>query len=409
MTNETQENTGKREVKYPWLAVLLSKMFPGAGQIYAGAKARGIFFISFTVVLLLIFVLAFCGFLFTEEAAASRTFMVVVVPAAFLVMLVLGIYSLFDAYRIAKRHNAGQVQTDADAAHHKAWLAAFLSAFFPGIGQFYNGQVIKGLAFIVLMFVAWALKAFFAPLFLVAVLGYIFIIKDAFDSAEALKGFNDRFFRQGRAVVMLIVIMIGLQQTPLAVLIKNNVIEAFKMPSGSMLPTMSIGDHFLIGRTTSFRSPVKRGDIVVFPYPADPSKNFVKRVIGIGGDKIQIVNGELYINDQLIQATLIGVHENDGLPPSKEYGPPTEYEERIGDAKYRVQYLRDKSATNAGPWLVPQAAVFVMGDNRDNSQDSRFWGSVPQNSIMGTAMKIYWSWDRAELKVRWERIGETLH
>lgn len=408
MTNETQENSGEREVKHPWLAVLLSKMIPGAGQIYAGAKARGILFIVLTIVLLLFIAFALCGFLFIKDAAASRTFAAMTF-AAFFVMLIFGIYNLFDAYRIAKRHNAGHVQTDADAGHRKSWLAAFLSALFPGIGQFYNGQVIKGIAFIVLVFIAWALKAFFAPLFIVAVLVYVLVIKDAFDSAETLNGSNDRFFRQRRAVVLLIVIMIGMQETPFAVLIKNNILEAFKIPSGTMYPTLKIGDHFLLAKSRPFFTSPQRGDIVVFPYPENPTKNFVKRVIGLGGDKIQIVNGEMYINDQMIPSKKLDLREeSDGLWLNT-IGPPIVYEERIGDAVYCVQYLRDKSTTNAGPWLVPQDSVFVMGDNRDNSQDSRVWGPVKSDTVKGKALKIYWSWDRGANKVRWERIGETIH
>jgi TM2 domain-containing membrane protein YozV len=269
MMNDTQENSEERDVKYPWLAVLLSNMFPGAGQIYAGAKTRGVFFIAFTIVLLLIIAFAFCGFLFTKDAIASRTF-AVIASTAFISMLVLGIYNLFDAYRIAKRHNAGHVQTDADAGHHKSWLAAFLSAFFPGMGQFYNRQVIKGIAFIVLMVIAWVLKAVFAPLFIFAVLVYLLVIKHAFDSAEVLNGFNDRFFSQKRAVVLFIVIMIGMQEAPFAVLIKNNIIEAFKIPSGTMYPTLKIGDHFLISKTRWLGSSLKRGDVIVFPYPVNP-------------------------------------------------------------------------------------------------------------------------------------------
>lgn len=176
-----------------------------------------------------------------------------------------------------------------------------------------------------------------------------------------------------------------------------------------MYPALKIGDHFLLGKSRPFFASLRRGDIVVFPYPVNPEKNFVKRVIGLGGDKIQIINGELYINEQLVPSKKLDIQKEDGQLWLNTTGPPIVYEERIGNVTYRVQYLHDKSTTNGGPWLVPQDAVFVMGDNRDNSQDSRVWGTVPQNTIKGKALKIYWSWDSEAAKVRWERIGEKIY
>jgi signal peptidase I len=88
---------------------------------------------------------------------------------------------------------------------------------------------------------------------------------------------------------------------------------------------------------------------------------------------------------------------------------PVVYEEQIGDATYQVQYLHDKSMENGGPWQVPQDAVFVMGDNRDNSRDSRMFGTVPRDTVKGKVLKIYWSWDRETGTVRWERIGMMIH
>lgn len=408
MSDETPLNPDEGKLKHPWLAVLLSKIFPGAGHVYGGAKARGVFFIAFSLGLYLIMALATGGFLLAGDMTTARTLSAIGV-AALLVMFVLSVYVLFDAYKTTKRYNAEHALTATDAGQRKSWLAAFLSSLIPGIGQFYNKQVLKGGAFIVAIIVAYTIEEAFAPLFIVGLLVYLIGIKDAFDSAETSKGSGGRFLRQEKAVVLFIVIMLSLQAVPFSYIVKNHIIEAFKVPSGAMRPTLMVGDHFLIGKTKSFRDSLKRGDIVVFPYPVNPEKNFVKRVIGTGGDKIEIIKGDLFINDQLIPTTLVGVRETDERPPSKEYGPPTVYEERIDDAAYHIQYLRDKAAVNGGPWLVPQDAVFVMGDNRDNSQDSRVWGPVPRSSIAGIAMKIYWSWDYEGAKVRWERIGAMIH
>ncbi len=394
--------------KDPWLAVLLSKVFPGAGQVYGGEKARGVFFISLTIVLYSAMVLGALAFLISENAQNARTY-AVIVPTAMLVMFALSIYVLFDAYKVTKRRNPDTPQTAAVAGYRKAWLAAFLSSIIPGVGQFYNRNVIKGVVLLAAAITIGVFEDHYASLIIISLLVYVFGIKDAFDSAEALNGSNDRFFRQEKTVVLFMVIMFSLQAITYGRIIKENIIETFKIPSGAMYPTLMIGDHFLLGKLRPFFTSLKRGDIVVFPYPKNPKKNFVKRVIGLGGDKIQIIKGEFYINNHLIPATLIGIHESDEQPPSKAYGTPKVYEERIGDAAYRVQYLREKSETNDGPWLVPEDAVFVMGDNRDNSQDSRVWGTVPQNTIKGKALKIYWSWDSEAAKVRWERIGEKIY
>jgi signal peptidase I len=395
-------------VKYPWLAVLFSSLFPGTGQIYVGAKRRGIFFVVCNIVLFLSIVLAAYGFLIAEDAATSRTLAIIAVAAA-PVIIALGIYALFDAYKITKRFNTAHAQKVTDIESSKPWLAAFLSYLFPGIGQFYNRQVIKGIIFVVAGIVALILETLFIPLSIFDLLVRLVGIKDAFDSREALSGRSDRFRRQKRAILLFIVVMLSLRAIPFPDIIKAQAIKAYKTPSNSMYPTLWIGDHFLIGKLKSFRTSLKRGDIVVFPHPVNPEKSFVKRVIALGGDKVQIINGELYINDQLISATPTGVPEDDDQPYSKATGPPTIYEERIGDASYLVQYLPDKSAINAGPWLVPEDGVFVMGDNRNNSQDSRSFGPVPRNSIEGKGIKIYWSWNHVDGSVRWERIGKTIH
>ena len=137
----------------------------------------------------------------------------------------------------------------------------------------------------------------------------------------------------------------------------------------------------------------------MFKYPENEDKNFIKRVVGVPGDKIQVINGKLTINDQAVP-----------IVPKKRSGEtqdirPVVYEEQLGTIKHEIQHLADQSHKNEGPWLVPKDSVFVMGDNRDNSQDSRFWGFVKYNKILGRALIIYWSWDGDAKWVRWQRIG----
>jgi signal peptidase I len=182
----------------------------------------------------------------------------------------------------------------------------------------------------------------------------------------------------------------------IAMVIRTFLVQAFKIPSGSMLPTLQIGDHILVNKfiygikIPYFRTtliPVgtpKRGDIAVFIYPMDRSKDFIKRVIGVGGDTIEIINKKIFVN---------------GFPYNDRYGVYTD-DIIIPNS----MHPRD----NFGPVKVPPNSIFVMGDNRDQSYDSRFWGFVPLKDVMGKAFVLYWSWDSKNRNVRWGRIGRLL-
>lgn len=184
----------------------------------------------------------------------------------------------------------------------------------------------------------------------------------------------------------------------LALFIRTFVVQAFKIPSGSMKNTLLIGDHILVNKfiygiklpfTDGFTLvPLKdpqRKDIVVFKYPEDPDKDFIKRVVGIGGDRIEIKNKKLYVNDILQENEPYAIYKTPYIIPPQ-------------------QSTRD----NLGPIVVPENSLFVMGDNRDNSHDSRFWGFVDLKAVKGKAFVIYWSWNKEEFGVRWRRIGDLL-
>ena len=182
----------------------------------------------------------------------------------------------------------------------------------------------------------------------------------------------------------------------LALFIRTFVIQAFKIPSGSMKQTLLIGDHILVNKfiygvkipflqTTiiPITNP-KRGDIVVFKFPEDPSKDFIKRVIGVAGDVVEVRDKKVYVNNKLLNHDF-GIHTDSYILPAS------------------VQ-PRD----NFGPIVVPPHSLFVMGDNRDQSYDSRFWGFVDLKAVKGKALMIYWSWDKENFGVRWNRIGHLL-
>ncbi len=182
----------------------------------------------------------------------------------------------------------------------------------------------------------------------------------------------------------------------IAFFIRTFVVQAFKIPSGSMKPTLLIGDHILVSKfiygvkIPYFRKtliPVrdpKRGEIIVFIYPEDRSKDFIKRVIGVGGDTIEIRNKKIFLN---------------GMPYEDKYGVYVD-----GFVIPGAIQPRD----NFGPVTVPKGSVFTMGDNRDQSYDSRFWGFVDLKDVMGKAYVIYWSWDKEERSLRWNREGSQI-
>ncbi len=182
----------------------------------------------------------------------------------------------------------------------------------------------------------------------------------------------------------------------IAFFIRTFVIQAYKIPSGSMKPTLLIGDHILVSKFNygvklpfirSTLIPVgtpKRGDIVVFIYPEDRSKDFIKRLVGLPGDTVEVRDKKIFLNGQPWNETH-GVHSDSLVIPGA------------------VQ-PRD----NFGPVKVPEGKLFVMGDNRDESYDSRFWGFVDMKDVLGKALIIYWSWNQEDYSVRWGRIGTIL-
>ncbi len=190
----------------------------------------------------------------------------------------------------------------------------------------------------------------------------------------------------------------------LALFIRAFIVQAFKIPSGSMKETLQIGDHILVnkfiygiklpfwGTNIVPISDPERGDIVVFKFPEDPEKDFIKRVIGVAGDNVEGKGKTVYINNK----------EEDNSNGHAVYnGPP---------AKRDFKLTKDK---------IPENSLFVMGDNRDHSYDSRFWGEVNLKALKGKAFIIYWSWDKENFPggwewltwwnwVRWNRIGKIL-
>jgi signal peptidase I len=173
----------------------------------------------------------------------------------------------------------------------------------------------------------------------------------------------------------------------LALFIRTYVVQAFKIPTGSMETNLLIGDHLLVNKIVYSPSslplesrllpkkPIQRGHVIVFKFPEDPTRDFIKRVIGLPGETVEVRNKAVYINGNRLDEPYVHFLE-----------PPI-------DSEYAEVHPRGDGRDNWGPQTVPAGHLFVMGDNRDNSRDSRFWGFLPMDQVKGRALIVYWSYE----------------
>ena len=218
-----------------------------------------------------------------------------------------------------------------------------------------------------------------------------------------------------------------------ALLIRAFVIEAFKIPSGSMIPTLSVGDHIFVNKfayglripLTKIRAvkigEVKRGDVIVFIYPADESKDFIKRVVGLPGDRVMIEGDGIWINGERVRRLPLEVspYPDDKrrlvvrngklrtIPSSPGWRDFDYYEEDLGGVQHVVQYEKNIERQTYEV-TVPPDHYFVVGDNRDNSADSREWGFVPAENVKGKAMFVWLSIDKDHGGIRWHEFGRWI-
>ena len=191
----------------------------------------------------------------------------------------------------------------------------------------------------------------------------------------------------------------------LALFVRTFVFQAFKIPTGSMKPNLLVGDHLIVNkfifapavfgleRALLPMRPIERGDIIVFKFPEEPERDFIKRVIGLPGDTLELRNQTVLINGQALTE-----------PYAHYLFPPAAEGQMEGDLRRKY-----------GPVTVPDSHFFMMGDNRDDSQDSRFWGFLPETYVKGRALFIYWSFDTPEdgspggFAPRWGRLFHQIH
>jgi signal peptidase I len=201
-------------------------------------------------------------------------------------------------------------------------------------------------------------------------------------------------------------------------LLRSFLVEPFRIPSGSMMPTLLVGDFILVNKFSyGLRLPVlntkfididkpARGDVVVFRYPKDPSVDYIKRVVGLPGDTVGYYNKAVYINGEQAGQVPAGIYIGEGSGVSMSGA--SKRREQLGDIQHDILVVPRKPDME-GEFVVAEGEYFVMGDNRDNSNDSRYWGTVPEENLVGKAFRVWMNWDSANDGVDWDRLGMKIH
>lgn len=204
----------------------------------------------------------------------------------------------------------------------------------------------------------------------------------------------------------------------IVLLLRSFLVEPFRIPSGSMMPTLLIGDFILVNKFAyGVRLPVlntkvidigrpERGDVVVFRFPKNPSVDYIKRVVGVPGDRVAYYNKQLYVNGELVKQTPLGRYT--GVGQGRSMTGSLLLNEALGAVEHDI-LIHNGQPSVEGEFVVPEGHYFVMGDNRDNSNDSRYWGTVPEENLVGKAFLIWMNWDWESGGVAFERIGNLLH
>jgi signal peptidase I len=273
--------------------------------------------------------------------------------------------------------------------------AVILSILMPGLGQISCGKIKRGvfiyiggllLVLISLIILTKPIPPFNIISPVILFIGfYLFAIIDAILIARN----PENTLRMNPIIGYILLVAIwqvnGRIVTPIITeAVKQDFIQAYKIPSRAMEPTLLVGDHILVDMNIYKHSEPKHGDVVIFPYPVNPEKDFIKRIVAIGGDTIEIKEKQVYLNGKMLFEPYV-VHKDPNMIPAN-------------------QQPRDIF----GPITIPNNAVFVMGDNRDESLDSRFWGIVKKDTIKAKIINLYWSWDKDVGDVRWRRIGKPI-
>lgn len=350
-SNTTQNPSGKE----PWLAVNLSMFFPGIGQIYAGNLTRGCIFIIGLILL----------FFFGLWLVISSQGNLLIGISCLLATIVVSIWNLFDAYKCVTRANNPNFEAFRRRSKDP-WLAVFLNRIFLGLGHLYINKYVWGIVIIFVTILPYILPYSYL-LSIILLIASPFIIYHVYVSSPQNRVGSKRTVLLISILSVVAPFILLILSISLALFIRTFVAEARWIPSEAMHPTLQKYDRLIIDKLSyRFQNP-QRGDIVVF-LPTENIKQenpklkdaFIKRIIGLPGDKVEVKAGKVYINDRPLQEKYIT------QAPQYQYGDVT----------------------------VPPNSYFVLGDNRNNSYDSHFWGFVPRENIIGKATKIFSPFER---------------
>jgi signal peptidase I len=274
-------------------------------------------------------------------------------------------------------------------------IAGVLSLVFPGLGQLYNGQLKKGIMFfcadyvlptlLILIGIHRQLPGLIAVVLFMTGL-WVFIIAEAIFTARkkrevVLKPYNKWY------VYLLIILLAAVTYMIPRDFYTHKILgfSAAKIPTQGMKPTLEVGDRIIIDTKYFKKNVLQRGDLIVFRFPEDLTKDFLKRVIALEGEKIEIRDKQVYINDEPISEEYIFDIDDKSLSKLED-----DY------------YYDDSKKDNFGPEVVPVGHCFVLGDNRDNSYDSRYWGYLPVENIKGKPLYVYWAKDKSRIGLKIE-------
>lgn len=227
------------------------------------------------------------------------------------------------------------------------------------------------------------------------------------ENGEALEPWPVDYARSFFPIILIVLVL------------RSFLVEPFRIPSGSMMPTLLVGDFILVNKFTyglrlpvlhtkiSAGNPPQRGDIVVFRYPPDPTVDYIKRIIGIPGDRIAYHHKQLWVNGKLVELTAMGKYVGTGQ--GRSMTGAARYLEELEEVPHDI-LIREGAPSEEIEFTVPEGRYYVMGDNRDNSKDSRYWGMVPEGNLVGKAFLIWMNFDwYSDGVVAFERLGTVLH